>query len=143
MHSGFADEDMDFTPRDADSWQTTRHLWIRHHLEQRRSLIMAIRKSIPLTSNLQTYRLPRVIPINKQPSDPSYHEQWEQVDLPIPHLIAQTLHMTGEVPKLFSEREYITETTGRYDSLNMPSTDEDIPIQQSAAAFTTTRHAFS
>ena len=50
MHSGFADKDMGATPRDADSLQTTGHLWIRHHLKARRTLRMAGSDDGPLAS---------------------------------------------------------------------------------------------
>ena len=82
---------MDFTPRGIDSRMKTRHLWINHHLQPKKSMFMAGIESRPIVSKLQSYPLTRVIPLNRQPESPPFHEQWEQVDLNNPSSHIQEL----------------------------------------------------
>ena len=72
MQQRLADEDMGFTPHASNSWLKTRHIWIRHRLQQRSALFMAGSDSGPIASELQPYSLTRVMPLSRQPEDPLY-----------------------------------------------------------------------
>ena len=101
MQQGLADRDMDFTPREYDSCTKIRHLWIRHHLQPKGSWCMAGTESRPIVSELQSYRLIRVVPLNRQPGYPPYQEQWEHADINNPSSHIQDLPYDWEEFSLY------------------------------------------
>ena len=80
MLKGLADKDMDFTPRETDSWERQGHVWIRHHLKPRRSMFMQDPDSGPRASEIKPFRLTRAIQIQSQGGYTPFHDQLDQVD---------------------------------------------------------------
>ena len=94
---------------------------------------MAGTESGPIVSELQSYHLTRVIPLNRQPGYPPYQEQWEQVDIKNPASHIQDLPYDWKGFKVFIEKDNIQPVIGNYDNISSPR-DEHKPLQQSESA---------
>ena len=93
-NKGLADKDMDFTPRESGSWEKTGHVWIRHLLQQRRSVFMAGTNSGPIVSELQPDRLTSVFSLSKQPGGPPLKNNGSKQTSTTFHRTLKNFHMT-------------------------------------------------
>ena len=98
-------------------------------------MFMAGIEARPIVSKLQSYRLTRVIPLNRQRDSPPFHEQWEQVYLNNLSSHIQELPYDWRGLTVFiEENEDIQRNVGKYDNSTSPPVDEEIPLQPSESA---------
>ena len=83
MSDALLHADGDFTPTDSDVWSKYTNLWIRHHRQLRTSLFMPDEDSGgPRVSELQPYRMTRVIPVD---NDLPTSDGWDEIVFSVLH----------------------------------------------------------
>ena len=76
-----------------------------------------------ITTELQLYRLTRVIPLSRQQGYPLYQETWEQVDFNNLSSYIQELPYDWKGFAGFIEEDNIQPSIGSYDNFQLPATN--------------------